>query len=87
MNSYESLVGTTITVTGLVSNSKHPYIEGLGCWDLEDYRGKKVRVTGTVSKRVVTEEMVRPKNGLWVANEGAGVFYELVELRDVTVLP
>ena len=86
MNKPEDNVDQEIVEEGMVSNSKHPQINGIGCWGLEDYRGRKVRVRGTIKKIVVTEEMINPKNGDIVAHEGAGVFYELVQLRDISIV-
>ena len=86
VNPLESTVGHEVTENGIVTNSKHPHINGYGCWGLEDYRGKRVIVRGTVKKVVVTDDMVNPKDGCAFANEGPGVFYEIVQIREITVI-
>ncbi len=86
MNKLENKVGQEIVEEGVVTNSKHPQINGIGCWGLDEYRGRKVRVRGTIKKIVVTDEMINPKDGVIVAHEGTGVFYELVQLRDISIV-
>jgi len=76
----ESLVGKT------VGESKHPYINGIGCWKLDEYRGKMVRVIGTISKSIVIMESIYFMNSEMIANEGTGEFYEIVNIESITVV-
>ncbi len=76
-------VGKMVSIEGIVENMKHPVVSGIGCWALEDYRGKDIRVTGKLTKHEVTEEMVKKMELNMVAHEGAGVFYELIELQAI----
>ncbi len=72
-NSYEK----TVDETGIVSNSKQPSINGFGCWGLENYRGKKVRVQGVARKCVITEEMDQEMKKEGVAHKGPGVYWNI----------
>ena len=81
---YAQLVGQRIALVGVVTETKCPQILGVDVWELESYRGQKMRVTGILRQSVVTqaqiEETERRMGGPF-ANRGPGTFYHLDDLR------
>lgn len=62
-----------------------PSDSGVDVWELEDYRGQRVRVTGVLRKTVVTQAEVdrlkTPNSFPLVAHRGAGTFYSLQGMK------
>jgi hypothetical protein len=85
---YALHVGERVEVVGVVTNTKCPQVCGIDVWSLDAYRGKRVRLRGTLRESVVTQESIDQMNrsGNVVANRGAGRFYDLVEM-EFEVLP
>ena len=73
----EQRVGQRVLLEGIVTNTKCPQIQGVDVWGLEDYRGRRVRVSGVLRKSVVTAADIDPM----VANRGAGTFYSLDDMK------
>ena len=73
----EQRVGQSVVLEGVVTNTKCPQVQGVDAWDLEDFRGQRVRISGVLRKTVVTEADISPS----VANRGAGTFYSLDEMK------
>jgi hypothetical protein len=78
---YPKYVGKKIEVIGVVTNSKCPMVEGIDAWDLDAYRGKKVRVRGILRETVVTKEDIDRQNKIPIAHRGAGTFYSLEKME------
>lgn len=72
----EQQVGKRVVLEGVVTNTKCPQVQGVDAWGLEEYRGQRVRVSGMLRKRVVTEADIDPM----IANRGPGTFYSLDEM-------
>ncbi len=72
--------------TGIVLNSKQPSINGYGCWGLENYRGKTVRVQGIARKNVITEEMDQEMRNAGVAHKGPGVYWNIEVVHAVLLV-
>lgn len=84
--SMERRVGQRVELEGIVSNSKCPQIQGVDVWDLDAYRGKRVRVSGVLRKTVVTQADIdalphTPEGFPMVAHRGAGTFYSLDDMK------
>ena len=84
--SMERRVGQRVELEGIVSNSKYPQIQGVDVWDLDAYRGKRVRVSGVLRKTVVTQADIdalpHTSEGFpMVAHRGAGTFYSLDDMK------
>jgi hypothetical protein len=81
----EQRVGQKVVLEGVVSASKCPQVQGVDVWELEDYRGQKVRVTGVLRKEVVTQAQIdalkTPDGFPLFATRGPGTFYSLGELK------
>ncbi len=71
---------------GVVINSKQPSINGYGCWALEEYRGKKVRICGIAKKTVITEDMDADMKKGGVAHKGPGVYWNIEIVKHITVV-
>lgn len=82
---YPSHVGKRVEVIGVVTNTKCPQVCGIDVWSLGAYRGKRVKLRGTLRESVVTQESI-DRLGNLMANRGAGRFYDLVEM-EFEVLP
>jgi hypothetical protein len=81
---YPGLVGQRIELVGVVTQTKCPQILGVDLWELEEYRGRRMRVTGILRQSVETqaqiEEAQRRMGGVF-ANRGPGTFYYLDGLK------
>lgn|GEM_PF-6627859 len=81
---YPRLIGQRVELVGVVTQSKCPQILGVDLWELDSYRGRKMKVTGILKETVVTraqiEEDERQMGGP-IANRGPGIFYHLDELK------
>jgi hypothetical protein len=73
----EERVGQRVVLEGLVSDTKCPQVQGVDAWELADYRGRRVRVSGILHKSLVKATDVDPM----VANRGAGTFYSLDQMK------
>jgi hypothetical protein len=73
----EQRVGQRVVLEGTVTNTKCPQVQGVDAWDLHEYRGKRVRISGILRKTVIAEADV----DMTVANRGAGTFYSLDEMK------
>ena len=72
-------VGRTVTIRGVVANSKIPTILGVDVRSNDpDLRGRLAEATGVLERSVVTEGSLADfqRNGP-VANRGTGTFYRL----------
>lgn len=70
----DQYVGKTITIQGVVSNTKVPTIIGVDVDSFNpDLRGKKAQATGVLIKWTVDPKDVDP----YSQNRGAGTFYRL----------
>ena len=81
---YAGLVGQRVELVGVVTQTKCPQILGVDLWELEEYRGRKMRVSGILKQSVVTQAQIRDterRTGLMFANRGPGTFYHLEDLR------
>ena len=81
LDDYDAYVGHLVILKGTVTNSKHPYLLGIGCWELDRHRNKKVTVLGRISKTIITEKDAEKMLREWIANEGTSVFYELDDVK------
>ena len=77
MPNLEQRVGQNVALEGIVSNTKCPQVQGVDAWGLEDYRGRRVRISGVLRKTIVTQADVDPT----LANRGAGTFYSLDDMK------
>ena len=70
----DSYVGKTITIKGIVKNSKVPTLLGIDIEkDNDNLDGKMVKATGILKKNIVT------KADPYSANRGVGTFYRLID--------
>lgn len=82
----EERVGQNIELTGIVGNFKCPQVEGVDVWELDAYRGQRVRISGILRKEVVTQADINaltntPDGSPLFANRGAGNFYHLENMK------
>ena len=72
-------VGQQVELIGIVSDTRCPQLLGVDLWELEDYRGRRVRVVGVLRQFTVTQEQLDEarRTGREVASRGAGTFYRL----------
>ena len=81
---YADLVGKRVELVGVVTRSKVPQILGIDLSELENHRGRNVRVTGILGRSDVTQAQIDEEErrlGGKFANRGTGTFYHLNELR------
>jgi hypothetical protein len=85
MPDLEQRVGQRVVLEGVVTASKCPQVQGVDAWELENYRGQRVRVSGVLRKTVVTQAEIdalkTPDGFPLVANRGAGTFYSLDDMK------
>jgi hypothetical protein len=84
MDQLSAAVGQTVTLSGVVANSKIATLVGV---DVEsespDLRGRAATATGILERTIVTRaelDAAIARNGQF-ANRGAGTFYRLVDAR------
>ena len=80
---YVHLVGRRVELVGIVTQSKIPQVLGVDVSELENHRGRKVRVTGILRRSDVTQAQIDEEEQLRggkFANRGPGAFYHLDEL-------
>jgi len=81
---YAYLVGKRIELSGVVTRSRVPQLLGVDVPELENYRGRNVRVTGILRRLDVTQAQIdtaEQRLGGKFANRGAGTFYRLDEVQ------
>ena len=81
---YPNLVGQRVELVGVVTQTKCPQILGVDLWELEEYRGRKMRVSGILRQSVVTQAQIEDterRMGGSFANRGPGTFYHLEDLK------
>ena len=81
---YAQLVGKQVELHGIVTQSKVPQVLGVDVPDLENYRGRNVKVTGILRRSDVTQAQIDEEErrvGGKFANRGPGTFFYLDELR------
>ena len=84
LTEYADLVNHRIELVGVVTRSRVPQILGIDLPELENHRGRNVRVTGILRRSDVTQEHIYKEEqrvGGKFANRGTGTFYHLDELR------
>ncbi len=80
-------VGKQIELIGVVSSDTYiPQIYGIEVWKLDQYRGKRVKVHGTLQMTVVTPEDIARRNREGLQHSGPGKKYQLDNL-EYEVLP
>jgi hypothetical protein len=79
------LVDRRVVLVGVVSSdTKCPYLLGVDMWELDEYRGQKMRVTGILRQSIITEADIRETErqlGGPFAHRGAGTFYHLDDMH------
>jgi hypothetical protein len=81
---YPNFVGRRVELEGVVTQTKCPQILGVDLWELEEYRGRKMRVSGILKQSVVTQAQIEDterRMGGRFANRGPGIFYHLEDLK------
>ena len=81
---YADLLGKRVELVGVVTQSKVPQILGVDLPELENYRGRKIRVSGILRRSNVTQAQIdeeEQRRGGKFAHRGTGAFYHLDELR------
>lgn len=74
---FKQRVGQRIELEGIVTNTKCPQVQGVDAWELEDFRGQRVRVSGVLRQSVITAADIEPL----VASRGPGTFYSLEDMK------
>ena len=74
---FQQRVGQRIVLEGIVTHTKCPQVLGVDAWELEDFRGQRVRVSGILRQSVITAADIDPM----VANRGPGTFYSLEDMK------
>ena len=81
---YAQLVGKRVELVGIVTQSKILQILGVDIPELENYRGRNMRVTGILRRSDVTQAQIdtgEQRLGGKFANRGTGTFYHLDDVR------
>lgn len=80
----ERRVGQRVVLEGIVTATKCPQVQGVDAWELHNYRGQRVRVTGILRKTVITQteiDALTPDDAPAIAHRGAGAFYSLDDMK------
>jgi hypothetical protein len=81
---YADLVGKRVELVGTVTQSRVPQIGGVDVPELENHRGRNVKVTGVLRRSDVTQSQIAAEEqrlGGKFAHRGAGTFYSLDEVQ------
>lgn len=81
---FAQFVGKRVELVGVITRSKVPQILGIDLPELENHRGRSVRVTGILRRSDVTQEQIDQEERRLAgkfADRGPGTFFHLDELR------
>jgi hypothetical protein len=81
---YTALVGQRIELVGVVSQTRMPQILGIDVAQLENHRGRRMKVAGILRQSVVTQAQIDATErqvGGAVANRGPGTYYYLEDIK------
>ena len=84
--SHDWLVGKTVRVKGEVAGGNISTVAGIACMELGGLIGKRVAVVGDLRRCEITEGQVASMNSEGISHRGSGVYYELVNVRQVQEL-